>query len=117
MEAAPPGPLGPPPGPLGPPPDYEAALASSPAPPPTNPIGPRGADLEPPPDYCVAASLPSYEQAEQLKEKLLAGDVEDQREEPAPSRRSRRNSPQDDWEREEDIALLGNDFVFFTAFF
>ena len=33
------------------------------------------------------------EQAEQLKEKLLAGDVEDQREEPAPSRRSRRNSP------------------------
>ena len=147
MEAAPPGPLGPPP-------DYEAALASSPAPPPTNPIGPRGAgsfsrdisiifsssskyldflihwsyvsplssDIEPPPDYCVAASLPSYEQvrqyfqllplltsskvnhfviltswhldqAEQLKEKLLAGDVEDQREEPAPSRRSRRNSP------------------------
>jgi len=109
MEAAPPGPLGPPP-------DYEAALASSPAPPPTNPIGPRGADIEPPPDYCVAASLPSYEQAEQLKEKLLAGDVEDQREEPAPSRRSRRNSPRDDWEGEEDIALLGNDFVFFTAF-
>ena len=83
MEAAPPGPLGPPP-------DYEAALASSPAPPPTNPIGPRGAgsrsrlltdfvicspnivihpppsDLEPPPDYCVAASLPSYEQAGQF---------------------------------------------------
>ena len=149
-------------------------------------------------------------QAEQLKEKLLAGDVEDQREEPAPSRRSRRNSPwvendksffdiwdtsdptisidasyptkiicpsycflvhpfsffpfiglpmwlnvapfsslldycwslfsrrnamlplllllfcccccwsplcrRDDWEGEEDIALLGNDFVFFTAF-
>ena len=74
-----------PPGPLGPPPDYEAALASGPAAPPTNPIGPRGAgifvqsssqvfhlsyvsfspasDLEPPPDYCVAASLPSYEQA------------------------------------------------------
>ena len=89
-------------------------------------------DLEPPPDYCVAASLPSYEQAgncwsflmiatfhleqaEQLKEKLLAGDVEDQREEPAP-RRSRRNSPRDDWEGEEDITLLGNDFVFFTAF-
>merc|ERR1719211_543920 len=104
-----------PPGPLGPPPDYEAALASGPAAPPTNPIGPRGADLEPPPDYCVAASLPSYEQAEQLKEKLLAGDVEDQREEPAP-RRSRRNSPRDDWEGEEDITLLGNDFVFFTAF-
>ena len=55
------------------------------------------------------------EQAEQLKEKLLAGDVEDQREEPAP-RRSRRNSPRDDWEGEEDITLLGNDFVFFTAF-
>ena len=32
-----------PPGPLGPPPDYEAALASGPAAPPTNPIGPRGA--------------------------------------------------------------------------
>ena len=34
-----------PPGPLGPPPDYEAALASGPAAPPTNPIGPRGAGI------------------------------------------------------------------------
>ena len=108
-----------PPGPLGPPPDYEAALALGPAPPPTNPIGPRGTadNVEPPPDYFVAASLPSYEQAEQLKEKLLSGDVEEQREEPAP-RRSRRSSQRDDWEGEEDMefALLGNDFVFFTAF-
>jgi len=108
-----------PPGPLGPPPDYEAALALGPAPPPTNPIGPRGTadNVEPPPDYFVAASLPSYEQAEQLNEKLLSGDVEEQREEAAP-RRSRRCSQRDDWEGEEDmeLALLGNDFVFFTAF-
>ena len=50
------------------------------------------------------SSQPSHlDQAEQLKEKLLAGDVEDQREEPAPSRRSRRNSPSVENEKLEKI--------------
>jgi hypothetical protein len=48
------------------------------------------AELEPPPSYSVAASLPSYEQAEQLKEKLLEDVERQEEEEEEPARRGRR---------------------------
>jgi len=111
--------------PQGPPPDYSTAVGGG-CQPPTNPIGPRGtppAGCDPPPSYCIAASLPSYEQSEQLKEKLVLEDIESQspqgqglrlEEEPRPRSRLNRRA---NWEvEEEEHALLGNDFVFFTAF-
>jgi len=101
--------------PQGPPPDYASAVGA-PASPPAYPIGPRGAELEPPPEYSVAASLPSYDQSEQLKEKLLAGEADLEEGEEARPPRSRAAARRGDWEGEEDFALLGNDFVFFTAF-
>lgn len=77
---------------------------------------PSTAELELPPAYCVAASLPSYEQSEQTKEKMLAGDVEAQEVEQEPRRGRRRRALLEQGETLEDLALLGNDFVFFTAF-
>ena len=70
--------------------------------------------MESPPEYSVAALLPSYEQSEQLKEKLLVPDPDPEL--GAGGRRSRRESRREEWQEEEDLALLGNDFVFFTAF-
>merc|ERR1719312_1545736 len=93
-----------------PPPDYNAAVNG-----PQNPIGPRGFPPavavpldEPPPEYSVAAHLPSYEQAELSKDKLYVEDVivDAERGRIAP----------DCWDEDGDAALLGNDFVFCTAF-
>jgi len=106
-------------GELGPPPDYAAAVGATPTE-PRVPIGPRGTGpVEPPPEYYVAANLPSYEQSEQLKEKLLLHeDVERQNDGERQTHTPRRITSRGDWEGEEDedLALLGNDFVFFTAF-
>jgi len=101
----------------GPPPEYQAVVA------PGHRIGPRGTTQpgnvfipmdEPPPDYEVATTLPTYEQSEMAKEKDLIVDC-GQRDE------SNRDVGPDhsDWDSpvsEPDAALLGNDFVFFTAF-
>jgi len=97
-----------------PPPDYESAVNG-----PQNPIGPRGyppavavpMEHEPPPDYSVAAHLPSYEQSELSKDKMYANDVLEE----AGLREER--GTREDWEDDiGDAALLGNDFVFCTAF-
>lgn len=98
----------------GPPPDYDSAVNG-----PLNPIGPRGYPAvpspsmdEPPPKYSVAAHLPSYEQAELSKDKMYVEDVLDD-----PGLCERGRVPQD-WTEDDlgDAALLGNDFVFCTAF-
>jgi len=89
--------------PEGPPPDYEYAV--------THPQ--EEAAL---PDYRVAVNLPSYQQAVLDKEKLLAEDDEDVVTAP---RRPRRISSAErgEWEEcDEDIALLGTDLAFFSAF-
>eukprot|EP00090_Calanus_glacialis_P019116 TRINITY_DN2945_c0_g1_i1.p1 TRINITY_DN2945_c0_g1~~TRINITY_DN2945_c0_g1_i1.p1 ORF type:complete len:188 (-),score=63.34 TRINITY_DN2945_c0_g1_i1:198-761(-) len=87
--------------PAEPPPDYEYAVSH---PPPVLPPG-----------YQVAAILPSYQQAEQDKEKLLAG-----HDDPVPPRAARRESiaERGEWDEEGnmDMALLGTDLAFFTAF-
>lgn len=97
----------------GPPPAYDSVING-----PINPIGPRGEPAastppsidEPPPEYSVAAHLPSYEQAQLSKDKLYVEDLVD----PGLCERGR---IQQDWTDEEcDAALLGNDFVFCTAF-
>jgi len=67
---------------------------------------------EPPPDYYVAASLPSYDQAERSKNKFYEEDpivIEDIE---SPSSRY----PGAWGEDESDAALLGNDVVFCAAF-
>lgn len=96
-----------------PPPDYNTAVNG-----PQNPIGPRGvppavaiAMDEPPPEYSVAAHLPTYDQAELSKDKLYVEDLCDA------VRATPSGLPLDrDWEDDSDSALLGNDFVFCTAF-
>jgi len=66
---------------------------------------------EPPPDYSVAAHLPSYEQSELSKDKMYANDVLEE-----VGLRDERGA-REDWEDDiGDAALLGNDFVFCTAF-
>jgi len=92
-----------------PPPDYNSAVNG-----PQNPIGPRGYPPavsmpmnDPPPEYSVAAHLPSYEQAELSKDKLYVEDVIVDTE---------RGRITQDWDEDGDSALLGNDFVFCTAF-
>jgi len=94
---------------------------------PSNPIGPRGSGppppLEDPPEYSVAASLPSYEQSELQKEKLYdsgpdleSGECSSPEAQPRRQAARRQRSCRN-WETvDEDLALLGNDFVFFTAF-
>lgn len=101
----------------GPPPDYASVVGGQGGPEwgPSNPIGPRGSE-ENPPDYSVAASLPSYEQSELQKDKMMAEETDI---ETGASREGERGVRDGvlDWEvGEEDLALLGNDFVFFTAF-
>jgi len=98
-----------------PPPDYNAAVNG-----PQNPIGPRGYPPatavpidEPPPEYSVAAHLPSYEQAALTKDKLY---VEELGEDIEARDRGREQPVLQDWEENADSALLGNDFVFCTAF-
>jgi len=121
---------GPPHPSVGPPPDYQSVVNSTPgAGAPHNPIGPRGSlpqgavfvpidELnEPPPEYSVATTLPTYEQSELSKEKMYA----DCNTEPGRAERGeeRPSTSMDNWESlggEPDAALLGNDFVFFTAF-
>jgi len=86
--------------PTDPPPDYAYAVTHPPD--------------QSPPEYSVAASLPSYQQAILDKEKLLAGQQEE--EPPRPSRRIS-TAERGDWEDDEqDLALLGTDLAFFTAF-
>lgn len=92
-----------------PPPDYEYAV--------THPE-PEDVSL---PDYRVAVNLPSYQQAVLDKEKLLAEEA-DQVDSPPP-RHSRRIScvERGEWDDAEalldqDIALLGTDLAFFSAF-
>merc|ERR1719342_591800 len=84
-----------------PPPDYEYAISH-----------PGGAL---PPGYTVAATLPSYQQAERDKEKLLNNDDETPHSSPG-----RRESALErgEWEDEceQDLTLLGTDLAFFTAF-
>jgi len=102
---------------LGPPPDYQSVVG------PNNPIGPRGTTQpgnvfipmeEPPPEYSVATTLPTYEQSELSKEKGVFIECEAH---PAGSQDDRESGTgNDNWESEPDSALLGNDFVFFTAF-
>merc|ERR1711909_264482 len=87
--------------PTDPPPAYEYAVRQ---PPPVLPPG-----------YQVAATLPSYQQAELDKEKLIAGnDVTDQHR--AAARES--SVERGEWELEDDmdLALLGTDMAFFTSF-
>merc|ERR1719209_2386707 len=87
--------------PTDPPPAYEYAVRQ---PPPVLPPG-----------YQVAATLPSYQQAELDKEKLIAGnDVTDQHR--AAARES--TVERGEWELEDDmdLALLGTDMAFFTSF-
>merc|ERR1712212_365413 len=87
--------------PTDPPPAYEYAVRQ---PPPVLPPG-----------YQVAATLPSYQQAELDKEKLEAGnDVTDQHR--AAARES--TVERGEWELEDDmdLALLGTDMAFFTSF-
>jgi len=116
----------------GPPPDYQSVVSST----PHNPIGPRGTvpqgavfvpmgahimDDEPPPEYSVATTLPTYEQSELSKEKMFA-DCNSEPRSPGRAERGEERpstSMEENWETlggEPDAALLGNDFVFFTAF-
>jgi len=98
-----------------PPPDYNSAVNG-----PQNPIGPRGYPPavavpldEPPPEYSVAAHLPSYEQAELSKDKLYSNDILDD----VVVGEAIRGRTGQEWEDDiGDSALLGNDFVFCTAF-
>jgi len=92
-----------------PPPDYEYAVTH-----------PEPGDVSLP-DYRVAVNLPSYQQAVLDKEKLLAEEA-DQVDSPPP-RHSRRIScaERGEWDDAEalldqDIALLGTDLAFFSAF-
>lgn len=104
-----------------PPPDYNSAVNG-----PQNPIGPRGYPPaavpvpldEPPPEYSVAAHLPSYEQAELSKDKLYVEDVVDDVESNVRGgvRGGVGGVAGQDWDEDGDSALLGNDFVFCTAF-
>lgn len=94
-----------------PPPDYNSAVGLA------NPIGPRGYPPavpvpmdEPPPAYSVASHLPTYEQAELSKDKLYVSDILEDAEV------LERGRIPVDWEEDGDAALLGNDFVFCTAF-
>jgi len=108
------------PGP-GPPPSYASVVGAEGQDwGPANPIGPRGVGpTESPPEYEVAASLPSYEQSELQKEKLFEDPDLESGDASSPERRprTRRRAACRNWESsEEDVALLGNDFVFFTAF-
>jgi len=106
--------------PSDPPPDYEYAVTHPPDP-STDCAYPL--DQSPdysyppnqsPPEYSVAASLPSYQQAILAKEKLLAGQEEE--EPPRPVRSLRRAERGDCEDEEQDLALLGTDLAFFTAF-
>jgi len=98
-----------------PPPDYNSAVNG-----PPNPIGPRGYPPavavpldEPPPEYSVAAHLPSYEQAELSKDKLYSNDILDD----VVVGEAMRGRAGQEWDDDiGDSALLGNDFVFCTAF-
>jgi len=86
-----------------PPPDYEYALNHP------------EEDVKPP-EYRVAVNLPSYQQAVLDKEKLLADDED---ESDATPRHTRRLSSieRGEWDDvEQDIALLGTDLAFFSAF-
>jgi len=89
------------------PPDYEYAV--------THPSLAGDSTDSSPPSYTVAASLPSYQQSMALdKDKLLA-----EHEESSPPRTTRRLNiaERGEWEEgEEDLALLGTDLAFFTAF-
>merc|ERR1711935_1073115 len=105
------------PGP-GPPPSYDSVVGQGERQDwgPSNPIGPRGVE-ESPPEYSVAASLPSYDQSELQKEKLFDEEDVESGDASSPERRPRRRATCCNWETsDEDVALLGNDFVFFTAF-
>jgi len=68
---------------------------------------------EPPPEYSVAANLPSYDQAQRMKnnkyyeeDPIVIEDVESPTVGRFPA----------DWDEENDLALLGNDVVFCAAF-
>jgi len=100
--------------PTEPPPDYEYAVNH-----------PAAGQQQLPPAYRVAVTLPSYQQAELDKEKLLAGeevqeeDVEEERPGPRRQRRSPGLSHAElgGWDDSDlDLALLGTDLSFFTAF-
>jgi len=88
---------------MGPPPDYEERWTS------TNhrtSTGPLLASAENPPAYNLAVSLPTYDESQQTKCKIST-DVTD----------VEASADEDErMIRDEDMALLGNDFVFFTAF-
>merc|ERR1712117_996091 len=86
-----------------PPPDYEYAV--------NHPETPTDVKL---PEYKVAVELPSYQQAVLDKEKLLADDEDDSPQHNRPRRIS--SVERGDWEDDQDIALLGTDLQFFSAF-
>jgi len=91
-----------------PPPDYEYAINH-----------PEDTVTMTPPDYRAAVNLPSYQEAMLDKEKLLAEDDEDDIDTILPPHPTRRISSAErgEWEdSDQDIALLGTDLAFFSAF-
>merc|ERR1712062_128540 len=95
-----------------PPPDYDYAVSHPSEATPVNPVTP--------PDYRVAVALPSYQQAVLDKEKLIPEEeAESGYEISHPRHHARRISAAErgDWEESDmDLALLGTDLSFFTAF-
>merc|ERR1711963_220838 len=95
----------PPPPPNEPPPDYDYAVS-------------QGSEATPP-EYRVAVALPSYQQAVLDKEKLISEEEAEDGYDISHPRHARRISAAErgDWdETDMDLALLGTDLSFFTAF-
>merc|ERR1712106_1004936 len=100
--------------PTEPPPDYEYAVSH---PPDVQYVQQHAQHVQhvQPPGYQVAAVLPSYQQAELDKEKLIAGQ-EDTDHPRAARRESTIERGEWDDDVDMDLALLGTDLAFFTAF-
>merc|ERR1712086_555819 len=98
--------------PTEPPPDYEYAVSHPPA---VQDVKQHVQQHVQPPGYQVAAVLPSYQQAELDKEKLVAG--QEDTEHPSAARRES-TIERGEWDDDVDmdLALLGTDLAFFTAF-
>merc|ERR1712106_916648 len=99
--------------PTEPPPDYEYAVSHPPA--VQHDQHAQHVQHVQPPGYQVAAVLPSYQQAEMDKEKLIAGHAETDHPRAA-GRESILERGEWDDDVDMDLALLGTDLAFFSAF-